>query len=911
MERISTQSLGRSTLYSVSREMVVAFAVLGLTALHGHRLQAAPHAASHRASPRKSAEAKVRARAAQLEDNVYGGELRIIDEAGETVGVCPLKHTAVKADIAGFVARVNVQQQFANTSTRPVEAIYTFPLPDDAAVDAMTMTVGRDRIVGQIKRREQAKQVYEAAKAAGKTASLLNQERPNIFTQSVANIMPGETVTVDISYANTLVYDDGSFEWSFPTVVGPRYTPTGGYTVPGQRGEKSTPATDVSGESGGTEAVVTDADKITPPITPEGTRAGHDISLEVNIDAGMPIGAVTSRLHPVKVDKPDARHAHVVLADAATLPNKDFILQWKTAGRELQSGVLTHATKQGGYFSLVLQPPAVPDSEELKSRDIIFVIDQTGSQSGLPIRKAKEVMRYLIQNMNPDDGFQLLGFNTDVYPCFSGLVGNTPANVSKALKWLEPIEGGGGTDILRAAEYALNIPERPGRQRIICYLTDGYIGNEEQVIAKVKQDRNKAHLFTFGIGNSVNRMLIDGMAKAGEGTPEYVDLNKSGEEAGARFYRRIAKPLLTNIKVQWAGVDVSDVFPTPVPDLFMAGRPVIFKGRYAHGGKGTAVITGQMDGKPYRQEVALDLPAKKASGSALASIWAREKIAGLEDSDWQGVLSGNPNPDIKERIIQTALDYRLMTKYTSFVAVQQKIVNPGGAQETKDVPVEMAEGVEYGGIFGDEGSAEPAASATSTSRLVPASKAPRYAVASGGGFASRAGDPLIQVEASQNARQVVAVMPDGTVKNLKWNAASERWEARFDIPTYATEGDYRLAVIIVGEDGLRRQLALSYRVDSSGPRGAGAQFALDAQGRLKLQIEGSEDTERVAAVMPWGEKLSLDADGVAPSGAGSLFSAWAEVPEAYRSGTSKATQVTFILTDRAHNRTGVTLDLAK
>ncbi|HEX8835022.1 MAG TPA: VIT and VWA domain-containing protein, partial [Abditibacteriaceae bacterium] len=599
-----------------------------------------------------------------------GGQLRMLDDKGNTTGYCPLERTEVRADVAGFVARVNVRQRFSNPSSKPIEAIYTFPLPDDAAVDSMTMSIGRERIVGQIKRREKAREIYNAAKSAGKTASLLDQERDNIFTQSIANIMPGETVIIDISYANMLVYDEGAYEWSFPTVVGPRYTPTGGYTVPGQRGEASTPgdesttadaeSTTADTDGDATKAVVTDAEKITPPIAPQGTRAGHDITLEVNLDAGVPLQDVTSRLHPIVVQRVDARRARIRLADAATLPNKDFILHFKTAAPTVKTGVVAHAPGKGkgSYFSLILQPPAVPDSVSLTARDIVFVIDQTGSQSGLPIRKAKEVMSYLIKNMNPGDEFQLLGFNTSVYPCFPSLVNNTPGNVSKALKWLEPIEGSGGTDILRAAEYVLNIPVRPGRQRLICYLTDGFIGNESQVIAYVKKNRGRAKLFPFGMGNSVNRMLIDGLARAGNGIPEYVDLNKRGENVAAQFYRRVARPLLTDIRVQWKGVTVSEIFPTPVPDLFMAGRPVIFKGRYAKGGDGTAIITGKMNGKPYRQEIKVSLPDNEPGGSALASIWAREKIAVLQDREWYEQHNGGGDAAAtREAIIQTALDY--------------------------------------------------------------------------------------------------------------------------------------------------------------------------------------------------------------------------------------------------------------
>ncbi len=626
------------------------------------------------------------------------GQLAIVDKQGHTMGMCPLRHTTVQADVSGFVARVNVQQEFGNGAKDPIEAIYTFPLPEDAAVDDMTMTIGPRIVKGQIKRREEARQIYEAAKTAGKATALLDQERPNIFTQSVANIMPGQKITVNISYVNLLKYDEGRYEWAFPTVVGPRYVPGGGYTVPGQRGAPG-PAT----APAGTAATVTDADKITPPITPPGTRAGHDISIKVNLDAGVPIGDITSVLHPITVTRRGPRRAIIELQNQAELPNKDFILRYKVAGQELQTGTIAYAPSGGdGYFTLILQPPLAPPPSAVAPKEMVFVIDQTGSQSGWPIKKAKETMRYCITHLNPGDTFQLIGFNTQVYPCFPAAVPATPENIAKANAFLDPIEGRGGTDILKSVDYALTMPDDPKRLRIVCYMTDGYVGNDMQIIDYIGKHRGRARMFPFGVGNSVNRFLIEGMASEGTGVADYVTLQENGNEAGAKFYRRIAQPLLLNVNVDWGGLPVQDVFPRHIPDVFTAA-PIILKGRYTHAAAGDITLSGLLRGQPWSEKIHVVLPEVQSdAGSGMRSAWARDKIQDLQSQGWLEAQHGKSQSDLAEQITAVALEYRLMSQYTSFVAVEEQVVNINGKPRTVDIPVEMPEGVSYTGIFGNE-----------------------------------------------------------------------------------------------------------------------------------------------------------------------------------------------------------------
>ena len=628
------------------------------------------------------------------------GALQILDKAGKPAGFCPLQHTDVVADIAGYVARVTVTQQFANPSKEPIEAIYTFPLPEDAAVDDMTMVIGKRVIKGQIMRREDARVVYEEAKARGQAAALLDQERPNIFTQAVANIMPGSDVKITISYVNLLKYEEGRYEFTYPMVVGPRFTPSGGYRRPGERGAPSKDK--VIYDDPGKTSVVTDADKITPPITPPGTRAGHDISVTVNLDAGLPIQEVRSALHKVTVTPNGPNRAVVKLQDQKTIPNKDFVLRFTAAGSQLAEGILTYVRpgSDDGYFTLIMQPPAAPPQDMVSPKEMVFVIDQTGSQSGWPIKKAKETMAHCLKNLNPGDTFQLIGFNTEVFPCFEAPVPATKANIEKALKWLEPIEGQGGTDILKSVDYALQIPRDPGRLRIVCYLTDGYVGNDMQIIEYIGKHRGEARMFPIGIGNSVNRFLIEGMAREGKGASDYVFLDAPGADHAARFYRRISSPLLLDVSVDWGGLPVEEVYPRHIPDVFTA-QPVILKGRYTRAAEGYITVSGTLRGQPWSRRIKVSLPDRDADGGAISTLWAREKIEDLQRQDWVGAQTGNPNGDIKDAIVRVALEHRLMSQYTSFVAVEQKVVNVGGKQRTVGVPVEMPEGVAYEGIFGE------------------------------------------------------------------------------------------------------------------------------------------------------------------------------------------------------------------
>jgi len=617
---------------------------------------------------------------------VTQGQLQVIDKDGKAVGQCPLKHTSVQAQIAGFVARVDVTQEFVNPTADKIEAVYVFPLPQDAAVDRMEMTVGDRTIRGEIKRREEARQIYEAAKQAGHVASLLDQERPNVFTQSVANIMPGERVLIKISYVDLLNYENGQYEFTFPMVVGPRYIP--GQPI-GKSGEGWAPDT----------TKVPDASKITPPVTPEGTRAGHDISVEVRINAGVPIGEISSVLHEVDIERPSESEARVALTDQETIPNKDFILRYQVAGDMVQTGLLPSTRSAGdGYLSLILVPPKAPGRILIAPKEMVFVIDSSGSQMGWPIEKSKETMKLCIEQMNPGDTFQMLAFSNEVIPLFDKPQPNTPENRALVQEFLASRLGGGGTEMMKAITAALTPPPDPRRLRIVCFMTDGYVGNDLEILDAVKKNIGSARLFSFGIGNAPNRFLLDGMADLGRGAVEYVTLAEKGSLAAEKFHERISKPILTDISIDWGGLPVDDVYPKRIPDLF-SSQPVILKGRYVGSAEGTITIHGKLGGKPWSEEVPVTLPNEEDENKALPSLWARAKIADLTAQDYLGLQRGDADPNVKEQVTRLALEYQLMSQFTSFVAVEEKIVTEGGQPKKVAVPVEMPEGVSYEGVF--------------------------------------------------------------------------------------------------------------------------------------------------------------------------------------------------------------------
>jgi len=620
------------------------------------------------------------------------GSLDIVGKDGKVRGSCPLKHTDVHGGISGFLSRVTVTQIFENSAANPIEAVYTFPLPQNAAVDNMTIQVGDRTIRGVIKKREEARAIYEQAKATGHVAALLDQERPNVFSQAVANIMPGEQVSVTISYSETLQYSDGAYEFVFPMVVGPRYIPG---NATGKQGGGWAPDTDQ----------VPDASRITPQVAEPGMRAGHDISLELAIDAGVPIQSLRSASHQIEIERTSANAARIKLRSDNEIPNKDFILKYKVAGEQIADTVLTDwdpsnsKATDGGYFTLILQPPARVPESGITPKELVFVLDTSGSMWGFPLEKGKEFISHALDELYPGDTFNLITFSGDTHIVFPEPVFPTAENIRIAKQVLQNRQGGGGTEMMKAIRAALEPSDSQDHVRVVCFVTDGYVGNDMEIIGEVQKHPN-ARVFAFGIGTAVNRFLIEGMAKAGRGDSEVVSLNEKADEAAHRLYERLRSPLLTDLSIDWRGMPVTDVYPQRLPDLF-DGKPLVVTGRYTAPITGSIRLKGKRAGEDFVRDIPLKLSVNSRPGSVLPGFWARRRIDDLMSQDWSEAQSGNMKPALQKEITQLGLDYGLMTQFTSFVAVEDRVVTKDGKPQRVEVPVEIPEGVSYAGVFGE------------------------------------------------------------------------------------------------------------------------------------------------------------------------------------------------------------------
>ncbi len=605
----------------------------------------------------------------QASDKVSQGQLRIIDALGKPGVLCPLKHTRVEVDVSGFLARVTLTQEFQNTADRMIEAVYLFPLPPRSAIDQMSIELDGRVIRGEIKRRAEAQLLFARAREKGRVAALLDQERPNIFTQSVTNILPGATVKVKISYLEMLPYENGVYEFNFPMVVGPRYIP----------GEQKTTA---------------DPARLGPLQVADGMRPGHDISIEVRLDTGVALEQITSELHEIEVDRVGAHQAVIRLKDKTVIPDRDFVLRYGVGGLQIADAVLAHRDERSGYFTLILQPPNRISAEDVRPKELVFVLDTSGSMIGIPLTTAKSFIEQAFEGLNEHDTFNLITFSGDTHVLFDKPVPATKENLQEARNMLERKRGGGGTEMMSAIRAALADSDSQDHIRIVCFLTDGFVGNDMEIISEVQQHPN-ARVFSFGIGNAVNRFLLDKMAEYGRGEVEYVFLNRGAQNdaetaaaASKRFYERVRSPLLTDISVDWNGLPVMDIYPKRLPDLFGV-KPLVIMGRYTRGGNGVIRLRGKTAGIDFYREVHVDLPEAEPRHDALAALWARIRIDDLMAQDYKGIEAGVMRKDLEEAITQLGLDYRVMTQFTSFIAVSDVVTSPGVAPQRVEVPIAM------------------------------------------------------------------------------------------------------------------------------------------------------------------------------------------------------------------------------
>ncbi|MFO7676756.1 MAG: VIT domain-containing protein [bacterium] len=576
----------------------------------------------------------------------------------------PLISTSAEADIAGVIADVRVVQKYRNGGKKPIEAVYVFPASTRAAVYGMKMTIGERVIVAEVQEREQARQSYEQALEQGRTASLLEQERPNVFQMSVGNILPGDTIVVELSYTELLVPVEGVYEFVYPAVVGPRYS--------------NKPAKGAG-----------DADRwVESPHLHEGEAAPYRFDVGVRLEAGMAIAEMTCPSHRTKISYAGPATATCRLAgDGRDGGNRDLVLRYRLAGGKVESGLLLFPGKEESLFLAMVQPPRRVAKENIPGREYVFIVDVSGSMYGFPLEVSKKLLRDLITGLRPTDRFNVLLFAGGNSVMGEKSAAANEANVARALALIEEQRGGGGTELLPALRRALALERAAGVSRSVVVVTDGYVDVEAEAFDLIRQSLGDANLFAFGIGSGVNRHLVEGMARVGMGEPFVVLDERSAPAEAERFRKYVASPVLTGVRVRFEGFDVYDVEPAGVPDVF-AERPVIVFGKYRGRPQGRIVVSGRSGGGGYRQVLEVSRFASGAKNAALRYLWARHRIQLL--SDYDNIRSDDKRA---KEVTALGLKYNLLTRYTSFVAIDTKARTGGGRPEVVRQPLPLPEGV--------------------------------------------------------------------------------------------------------------------------------------------------------------------------------------------------------------------------
>ncbi len=581
-----------------------------------------------------------------------------------------LRNTEVEVHVTGTIAHVTVKQEYRNTGTVPVTGTYVFPASTRAAVHGLTMTIGERIVKAEIKEKKQAKAIYEKARAEGKNASLLEQKRPNVFKMSVANIMPGDTIVLELQYTELLVPTDGTYEFMYPTVVGPRFSDA---PVEKAQGWIKNPYM-TQGKNGSASLEAAPQPKF---------------SIKTHISAGMPLVEVIPVSHSVDVQWNGQNEAVLILKDVPDNgANRDYVVRYRLMGKAIQTGLSLHRAERENFFLLMLQPPKRVLKETIPAREYIFVLDVSGSMNGFPLNTAKELMQNLIGNLRPTDTFNILTFAGNARLLSPVSLPATRENLNNALTNMHALGAGGGTRLYNALDKALHLPQDKERSRTMLVVTDGYISAEMETFELIEKNLDKANVFTFGIGSSVNRYLIKGLARAGRGEPFVVLEPSQAKGVANKLMQYINNPVLTNIQVQFKGFEAYDVEPLHVPDLF-AGRPLLIQGKYRGKAQGTITITGKTGAGPYKHRIDVKTVGTTAS-PALPYLWARERIARLDD--YQRALGSSD--EIRAEVTNLGLTYNLLTRFTSFVAVDHTVRNPEGIAKNVKQPLPLPQGVE-------------------------------------------------------------------------------------------------------------------------------------------------------------------------------------------------------------------------
>ena len=594
----------------------------------------------------------------------------------------PLKATSADVNIVGSIADVTVRQKYVNSGRNTLEAIYTFPMSTRAAVYAMKMTIGKRTITAKINEKNQARKAYNRAKAQGKRVSLLEQNRPNVFTMRVANIAVHDTIVVELKYTELLVPEKGEYSFVYPTVVGPRYS--------NRSTENSTP----------------DDEFVASPYTTEGKAPLYKFGFKAQINSAIPAKDITCNTHLMQVSHPAPTITVVKLDKSETNGgNRDVILNYSLRGNKIESGIMLYNHGDENFFMLMVQPPKRVTNEDIPPREYIFVMDVSGSMNGFPIDISKRLLRNLISGLRTTDKFNVVLFAGDAGTMSERSVNATSENIEKAIQMIEKQNGGGGTELLTALRKAYSIP-RAGTEfaRTLILATDGFVDVENESFDLVRSNNENSNFFSFGIGTSVNRYLIEGLAHAGNGEPLVLESAEKAEKEADKFRQYISTPVLSNIKADFGKLDVYDMEPGYFPDM-LAERPLVIMGKYRGGHAGTITISGYSGNQKYEKIFDLSSVSPQPSNAAIRTLWARQRIQQLtyqmeNNSNHPSTESGSR---LQKEITALGLRYSLMTQFTSFIAIDEHhIVDKNGKMITVKQALPLPKGVNNRAVGDDE-----------------------------------------------------------------------------------------------------------------------------------------------------------------------------------------------------------------
>ena len=661
--------------------------------LAGHGLFGALAAADTTPPPKPAISEMDGLRNVKINDAGSGTLMFHTEQQGRYVEA-PMVSTDVQMSIAGPVIRTTLSQTFENTTDEWVEGIYVFPLPEDAAVDQLRMVIGGRMIEGQIKEKKQAKKIYQQAKAEGKKASLVEQQRPNIFTASVANIGPGEKIAIQIEYQDTAKIKDGVFAARFPMVVAPRFSP------PLQTVQVAT--------NNGVQDVVfdpvLDRKAITPPVKdPKEEPINYmrlPVSMNIRLDAGFDLADVTSPYHKISATRIDGDSVQVSLAEGKVPANRDFMLEWQAQEtRTPYSAMFKQTIGEHTYLLSMITPPKADAADiPTQARESIFVIDTSGSMNGTSMIQARKALLLALDHLGPEDSFNIIRFSSDQSSFSKGAMPANAQNIAKARRWVSRLNAGGGTQMSPALATALNAKgSDTDRLRQVIFITDGAIGNERQLFAQIKDDLGDSRLFPVGIGSAPNSFFMSRAAKFGRGT--YVNIGDTSEvtKRMGTLFTAIDSPVLTDLKKSASG----ESFPSRLPDVYQ-GDPVISIAKIKTSELPASFsISGNLAGTSWTDTKTV---SQTEDVTGLSVLWARAKIADLEESRFDRAGAAK----IDSEILNTALEYHIVSRLTSLVAVDITPSRPvGDALGSANVPTMLPEGWSFGDMAANESAARP------------------------------------------------------------------------------------------------------------------------------------------------------------------------------------------------------------